>query len=185
MFGLREEVQEEGSIPACAGEPSTLQGQSNGNTVYPRVCGGTSASCQCSPTEQGLSPRVRGNPPNVVVRCLLIRSIPACAGEPHAALSNEIGGWVYPRVCGGTLLGDSAIDGCRGLSPRVRGNPYAAPPALGEVGSIPACAGEPSGRVKNRSSPTVYPRVCGGTGFFNIAWHGYPGLSPRVRGNHR
>ena len=74
-------------------------------------------------------------------------------------------------------------------------------------GSIPACAGEPDGPDSNTSRPTVYPRVCGGTGGappllsspLSLAWV-YPrvcggtanptlnrtaamGLSPRVRGN--
>ena len=32
----------------------------------------------------GLSPRVRGNPPPALLRVVLKRSIPACAGEPLA-----------------------------------------------------------------------------------------------------
>ena len=50
-------------------------------------------------------------------------------------------------------------------------------------GSIPACAGEPSGGTHWTTVTTVYPRVCGGT----MENHGMitvmAGLSPRVRGN--
>ena len=50
--------------------------------------------------------------------------------------------------------------------------------------SIPACAGEPSGSVMMKRQPRVYPRVCGGTDEDYWYRHLYPGLSPRVRGNH-
>ena len=50
-----------GSIPACAGAPSTTFACGRRATVYPRVCGGTlnrvARQCQI----QGLSPRVRGH----------------------------------------------------------------------------------------------------------------------------
>ena len=73
--------------------------------------------------EEGLSPRVRGNPIDGGMHGLLFRSIPACAGEPDRMAFLNFLCWVYPRVCGGT-------DGwvvfgflTQGLSPRVRGNP--------------------------------------------------------------
>ena len=68
------------------------------------MCGGT----PCYPSEiafpEGLSPRVRGNHGVVLVSGLIMRSIPACAGEPVSPRS--------PHV----VIG--------GLSPRVRGNRY-------------------------------------------------------------
>ena len=70
------------SIPACAGEPQLEAVDDSVVGVYPRVCGGTSNSSNGASFANGLSPRVRGNPPaqyNVAVRP---RSIPACAGEP-------------------------------------------------------------------------------------------------------
>ena len=91
------------------------------------------------------------------------RSIPARAGEP--ATEPECSGprKVYPRACGGTVLGRRRNKTLQGLSPRVRGNPRPRAPA--------------------RRCGTVYPRACGGTG---INRHRVPcvgGLSPRVRGN--
>ena len=50
----------------------------------------------------GLSPRVRGNLALVALLLVALRSIPACAGEPQAALAKIRLTWVYPRVCGGT-----------------------------------------------------------------------------------
>ena len=52
-----------------------------------------------------------------------------------------------------------------------------------QVGSIPACAGEPVTTYQSTSRSWVYPRVCGGAQTFTtngfIDW----GLSPRVRGS--
>ena len=51
----------------------------------------------------GLSPRVRGNQLHDLTLGYRNRSIPACAGEPHRALSLPAIEEVYPRVCGGTI----------------------------------------------------------------------------------
>ena len=90
------------SIPACAGEPRWSKSPPGCPTVYPRVCGGTRQVLPNLPPYHGLSPRVRGNPPNPGVFASDTRSIPACAGEPagFAAVAGAVE--VYPRVCGGT-----------------------------------------------------------------------------------
>ena len=49
--------------------------------------------------------------------------------------------------------------------------------------SIPACAGEPALNSVLLMSPTVYPRVCGGTYTTMDGEVSAGGLSPRVRGN--
>ncbi len=110
---------------------------------------------------------------------------------------------VYPRVCGGTPCGPGRPVKHSGLSPRVRGNRqrhFDEPP---NRGSIPACAGEPHGRLRllvdHGSIPAcagepppflcplrrirVYPRVCGGTMQRFRKLFKMKGLSPRVRGN--
>ena len=50
-----------GSIPACAGEPSSWNGRGLRFRVYPRVCGGTEFDMSDIRSLRGLSPRVRGN----------------------------------------------------------------------------------------------------------------------------
>ena len=62
------DIDESGSIPACAGEPAVDLGLLRGAEVYPRVCGGTVARCGRESRQCGLSPRVRGN--RVVLRLL-------------------------------------------------------------------------------------------------------------------
>ena len=52
---------------------------------------------------------------------------------------------VYPRVCGGTNELDADRSVLGGLSPRVRGNHALDEGLRLSEGSIPACAGEPTG----------------------------------------
>ena len=91
-----------GSIPACAGEPHCRTPRPPCPAVYPRVCGGTLWQRWGNPQMQGLSPRVRGNPPADSPRPPLTWSIPACAGEPDRPPDKSGATPVYPRVCGGT-----------------------------------------------------------------------------------
>ena len=177
------ERQELGSIPACAGEPCPFQRVARGRWVYPRVCGGTPQRRKYRRRLQGLSPRVRGNPWPARWQAMVYWSIPACAGEPSPPPGQSQLPSVYPRVCGGT--GGCGTGDCVpvGLSPRVRGNPSAAPPPSASPGSIPACAGEPAAQNLHRPEARVYPRVCGGTPHPSPPAPQQPGLSPRVRGN--
>ena len=172
-----------GSIPACAGEPSGGICAVVICAVYPRVCGGTAAIVIGLGAAAGLSPRVRGNLVDSPFSSRWPRSIPACAGEPSEAPTATAGGWVYPRVCGGTPTFGSARDSQRGLSPRVRGNPPAPAPLSPAARSIPACAGEPRRQCQVVRVGAVYPRVCGGTTTTIPTPNRRRGLSPRVRGN--
>ena len=72
-----------------------------------------------------------------------------------------------------------------GLSPRVRGNLRGSIVRRYYPRSIPASAGEPYESVISRRWTVVYPRECGGTRAYTAANRRFPGLSPRVRGNHR
>ena len=157
-----------GSIPACAGEPTTTSRRSCSHEVYPRVCGGTVAASPMTGVDVGLSPRVRGNRERGHDRARRVGSIPACAGEPARRPRPGSARGVYPRVCGGTRLPPQVRTISPGLSPRVRGNRDELGEGAVRAGSIPACAGEPS-RCGGPSPPTrVYPRVCGGTASISI-----------------
>ena len=171
------------SIPACAGEPPSHWRIAPTSKVYPRVCGGTGYRVWVMWGRLGLSPRVRGNRFHALNRCMAWRSIPACAGEPVFRPRAAVKHMVYPRVCGGTESGGAACRPGGGLSPRVRGNLSRRKDEPVSGGSIPACAGEPSGQYPVHQGRRVYPRVCGGTlsSFFCAASR--VGLSPRVRGN--
>ena len=173
----------DGSIPACAGEPEMGVDIILTRWVYPRVCGGTIWQAGDGNRIVGLSPRVRGNQISGRWRNDAAGSIPACAGEPAKWPPTTPPPQVYPRVCGGTANPEVQRGGALGLSPRVRGNRWAAAGLPGWAGSIPACAGEPRPGGRIAQSAKVYPRVCGGTTCtMPLSWTP-AGLSPRVRGN--
>ena len=171
------------SIPACAGEPGQRAGGVKVARVYPRVCGGTRITIGGKMSSGGLSPRVRGNHIPLVDAKAIIRSIPACAGEPRSSGGPGGACMVYPRVCGGTFTASTSRASFTGLSPRVRGNLQESIHDQTSSGSIPACAGEPVFRVRAHQSLKVYPRVCGGTQQLASWDTRKEGLSPRVRGN--
>ena len=156
-------TDEQGSIPAYAGEPPGRQSRILESGVYPRVCGGTESRRNLPGRPKGLSPRMRGNPIPARFRIMILRSIPAYAGEPGATAGMVAEPGVYPRVCGGTTIPPTKTGIDRGLSPRMRGNRIRLP------------GGEFGGRV--------YPRVCGGTTAICAGVSGVSGLSPRMRGN--
>ena len=171
------------SIPACAGEPEARNGRHYLPTVYPRVCGGANPVRHYRGSKLGLSPRVRGSPVRDSPSVKTLRSIPACAGEPHKGRQMTTQRWVYPRVCGGATNKRNDMDDTKGLSPRVRGSRDRLSRGRGTRGSIPACAGEPA-EVRDRTRPLrVYPRVCGGAWWNGTEWESAHGLSPRVRGS--
>ena len=119
----RAKDQQQRSIPAHAGEPTTAARRGCPNGVYPRPRGGTALSS------------------NVVLR--LRRSIPAHAGEPGTSGGISQTRWVYPRPRGGTSLLAAWTKRLRGLSPPTRGNPIASAIRDFGHGSIPTHAGEP------------------------------------------
>ena len=123
---------------------------------------------------------MRGSPGECREHARRRGSIPACAGEPRTGSSRRRSVRVYPRVCGGASGGRSGVHACAGLSPRVRGSHSRAP----RLGSIPACAGEPSASSLALLA-RVYPRVCGGAFSASSLTILIRGLSPRVRGSPR
>ena len=173
-----------GSIPAHAGEPRPPSGPPWPRRVYPRACGGTLVDKVAQNVDKGLSPRMRGNLAHYATAPADWRSIPAHAGEPRVCYRVCRVVWVYPRACGGTRMGPDNLKTSLGLSPRMRGNRRPARQSPTHMGSIPAHAGEPGPRSVKVERSRVYPRACGGTGPFRQLGGDFPGLSPRMRGNH-
>ena len=151
------------SIPALAGERHGIVNFVSNIGVYPRACGGTVTRRSSASYVGGLSPRLRGNGEITIEADLLVRSIPALAGERVVFSQRSDASWVYPRACGGTLENGTKATVRRGLSPRLRGNVFAGVPAYCFNGSIPALAGERSPARDINLAVGVYPRACGGT----------------------
>ena len=179
LLGLRVE----GSIPACAGKPGRSWRPSPGPRVHPRVCGETRCRRSREADRRGPSPRVRGNRPTQPAARHREGSIPACAGKPPAKWPCSRAHWVHPRVCGETSGFDHDAGRLTGPSPRVRGNLRLPGRVRRGTGSIPACAGKPSGRTTANSGGRVHPRVCGETRLAGGPPGQGEGPSPRVRGN--
>ena len=155
----------------------------NISRAYPRVCGATPAAAMVRADPEGLSPRVRGNLPRGGFGWHGRGPIPACAGQPASRSSSVRLLRAYPRVCGATQRFSKHVDNDRGLSPRVRGNRVNAAIRGNNQGPIPACAGQPGGRITRRQRAWAYPRVCGATDLNHVSSSFKTGLSPRVRGN--
>ena len=182
LWGIGPRDNDIRAYPAYTGEPRPL-------SVRPRISRSLPA---CTRNRYaivyprhllGAIPRVRGNPLVDPMELTPVRFIPACTGEPHPHLPFRHTSMVYPRVYGGTpdSAGRRAVR--TGLSPRVRGNLQTPSRGHREIGSIPACTGEPMKAKTNNPLSEVYPRVYGGTDCPVCAGQDNPGLSPRVRGN--
>ena len=161
--------------------------------VYPRVGGGTKYRTRRARSENGLSPRGRGNHDIRRRACADQRSIPAWAGEPTAHAPPTISVTVYPRVGGGTCFSLRKPSIAAGLSPRGRGNHLHRPREVKAPRSIPAWAGEPSALCRQRpTSSGLSPRGRGNLALASVhlpmlwsipAWAGEPELA--LPGYHR
>ena len=109
-------------------------------------------------------------------------SIPAWAGETAAQTEPPAGARVYPRVGGGNHRNGVTIVTPTGLSPRGRGKPASFAALAGELGSIPAWAGETGQAILRGVPAKVYPRVGGGNMRPSSVMRSGWGLSPRGRG---
>ena len=145
------------SIPAWAGKPPRAGLGTGPVAVYPRVGGETLLAISVSITTNGLSPRGRGNPGELVIEVGQLGSIPAWAGKPATEPAAKPLSRVYPRVGGETPRSRSSRAKCAGLSPRGRGNPVQGDYAGAGLGSIPAWAGKPSPASSAAAGSRVYP----------------------------
>ena len=169
-----------GSIPACAGEPSSRMAAFRRPWVYPRMCGGAHRPARMRPIFTGLSPHVRGSPARAPFRSPSEGAIPACAGEPTFSVRTWAFRRVYPRMCGGAGFANQAHNPARGLSPHVRGSRERLSGPAAAVGSIPACAGEGIVRV-NFILPARAPGRAGAA-LFLLTNHGRarPDSTPKM-----
>ncbi len=108
-------------IPACAGNTKSLHIEQLGQAVHPRVCGEHIASSRGFSMNRGSSPRVRGTRAGDNYSPLIVRFIPACAGNTASSSGMSGAPAVHPRVCGEHCIRSSSPSFVSGSSPRVRG----------------------------------------------------------------
>ena len=178
-------VEDFGTIPAHAGEPSDGRAAPSSKGDYPRARGGTYRMSGFDAIGPGLSPRTRGNPSLSGGQLLRLGTIPAHAGEPGWSMRMSPARRDYPRARGGTQSINLATSYNSGLSPRTRGNRVEPSRRIALSRTIPAHAGEPATRAPRPPASRDYPRARGGTLGAVALGGGLAGLSPRTRGNPR
>ena len=151
-----------GSIPAGAGETDGALVVASARRVHPRGCGGNAWRASCCSRVYGPSPRVRGKPVVIAWLRAFPGSIPAGAGETHAASSLCRAIRVHPRGCGGNPCVPEWPLHDQGPSPRVRGKREVVSDRERRGRSIPAGAGETRPAGARASPARVHPRGCGG-----------------------
>jgi len=132
--------------------------------------------------ESGSSPHVRGTGSVSAACSIVIRFIPARAGNRTIVESAPIALSVHPRTCGEQPSSESIPIPILGSSPHVRGTAVSSGPLPWWWRFIPARAGNRavSGRLHKRG--TVHPRTCGEQEISPGPFRKPIGSSPHVRG---
>ena len=133
----------------------------------------------------GSSPRARGTADVVQQRTILVRFIPACAGNRSTRSRNCAPPTVHPRVRGeqGHHLGKPGAGA--GSSPRARGTGRCTRRQRCRRRFIPACAGNRLLMRRNEHGAPVHPRVRGEQYRHMAMGSRADGSSPRARGTER
>ncbi len=152
-------------IPACAGNIQWDLLRHGRETVYPRMRGEHFSSPAPLCMASGLSPHARGTFIASVTRLMVIRFIPACAGNIRTQFCVFHTTSVYPRM--------------RGEHLRLFGRIF----RLNRF--IPACAGNIRPRLPGCKSDAVYPRMRGEHPSWRWQSCSASGLSPHARGTSR
>ena len=132
-------------IPACAGNASSVWLVCSRCSVHPRVCRERITGHGADTGTHGSSPRVQGTRVDLDSDMLLLRFIPACAGNAGVGLSSKFWEAVHPRVCRERWSASVFAAALSGSSPRVQGTQYRRPAAASILRFIPACAGNAAG----------------------------------------
>ncbi len=179
--------------PAAGGEPHRFIPAGAGNTqlqfycpfslaVHPRGCGEHAARNLDRGHHVGSSPRVRGTLGRWLCILIVLRFIPAGAGNTSRAPCLETSGPVHPRGCGEHASHTPYTSSRNGSSPRVRGTPSFTIDSGTFSRFIPAGAGNTVFCSGIGSSFAVHPRGCGEHPSAARSSRYSAGSSPRVRG---
>ncbi len=148
-------------IPAGAGNRTRRTLSSVQRSGHPRGCGEQIVQPANGGENIGSSPRVRGTEVGALVIFLVVRVIPAGAGNrpDHRSWPRRQAG--HPRGCGEQSSRQVPdIREC-GSSPRVRGTVGPPDLAMAHHRVIPAGAGNSTPRKTSKPQSTGHPRGCG------------------------
>ena len=152
---------------------------------HPRVCGANASLRSSADRTAGSSPRVRGKRQFHLLVDVIVRIIPACAGQTPTHALGYVLRADHPRVCGANQHTDRRRGSEGGSSPRVRGKPVFGRGDLHEERIIPACAGQTVFGVHCAQLNPDHPRVCGANMISHYRCSLVHGSSPRVRGKRQ
>ena len=171
-----------GIIPACAGSTKRLSSTEMPFRDHPRMCGEhLDAGSEQKPCP-GSSPHVRGARHILLLSCLRIGIIPACAGSTRRAPLISPPRWDHPRMCGEHFSCASIFDISPGSSPHVRGARTGGCGCDVVRGIIPACAGSTPSTSLVTCAFWDHPRMCG-EHYARLKQKAFGlGSSPHVRG---
>ena len=108
-------------IPASAGNTNIEGSEYQYATVHPRVCGEHYRQSDAVFPVTGSSPRLRGTLYVAVGVLLVVRFIPASAGNTRRDKFRNGNAPVHPRVCGEHAFFSATSNILAGSSPRLRG----------------------------------------------------------------
>ena len=150
--------------------------------VHPRACGEQFGSSWMYFFTDGSSPRLRGTANSNPFTHLLIRFIPAPAGNSSMLRWPPWRRAVHPRACGEQCGVAVGVTGKTGSSPRLRGTVLSIKDHLPCNRFIPAPAGNSAASGIRACRPPVHPRACGEQRCFRDSRMSAAGSSPRLRG---
>ena len=169
-------------IPAPAGNITARGGAPSWQSVHPRACGEHTLLILISWLFIGSSPRLRGTLERRSQSGLLVRFIPAPAGNMPDPGPSPKAATVHPRACGEHPRQKEYLLLFAGSSPRLRGTFARMVGKYRCLRFIPAPAGNmpPSPLLGGRKP--VHPRACGEHRRTVRICPRRPGSSPRLRG---
>ena len=148
-------------IPARAGDTVSHSGHRCGGTVHPRAGGEHAMNLRSRCGSSGSSPRWRGTPAFAICASMLLRFIPARAGNTRSEWPATSISAVHPRAGGEHGLPSGPRILSAGSSPRGRGTHGAIRLNVDIARFIPARAGNTPRSTGARPGPPVHPRAGG------------------------
>src|SRR5271165_4200104 len=129
------------NIPTCVGRTLLSAALGRNNLEHPHVCGENHWTLSNLDRLGGTSPRVWGEPRDVVPGFGPLRNIPTCVGRTPRRNILRYGNTEHPHVCGENGLFIIVPDEWDGTSPRVWGERFQVPRGRNPTRNIPTCVG--------------------------------------------
>ncbi len=173
---------QDGIIPACAGNTSPSQAKAWTPRDHPRMRGEHTPNPQSTPNSAGSSPHARGTRLRKKSPKRSGGIIPACAGNTCDFCLMLASRGDHPRMRGEHPPPVSSTTANSGSSPHARGTLRCHYSLASVSGIIPACAGNTPARSTFGSAIWDHPRMRGEHAWSVFVLTTYPGSSPHARG---